>query len=58
MCERREARNAQDAAAEALTIACIDVCRNHIGVGLKKVFDDTVNEAIPERFKELLGRLQ
>jgi hypothetical protein len=58
MCERRDAQRAQDAAADALTEACRLMCPDEIGATLRKVYDETLKEAVPDELKELIGKLQ
>lgn len=60
MCERRNARKAQDAAAEALTLACLNVvCPNDpLGAALQVAFDEVVREVVPARLAEALEKLR
>jgi hypothetical protein len=59
MCERRDAREAQDAAARRLTEACRHImCPDDMGAALKRVYDDTLDEPVPYALLQLVGRLQ
>lgn len=58
MCEHKAAREALNAAAEALTAACRLICPDEIGKVLHKVYDDTVAEPVPDDLKQLVDRLQ
>ena len=61
MCSRKEAqraREAQDAAAEALTRACNGICTNHIDAALQTVYRLDANEELPAKFYELLRGLK
>lgn len=57
MCERRDAREAQNAAADQLAFACQRLCENDLTPGLRKVYDSTLFEPIPFKLSELLRRL-
>jgi hypothetical protein len=57
MCERKEAQRAQNAAADALTIACIE-CRDQVGASLALAYAAAVAEAVPQQITELLERLR
>ena len=58
MCDRREAQMAQNLAADTLTAVCLSLCTDEVGLSLKQVYDTTLVEAMPSRFKELLAKLK
>lgn len=58
MCERRDARRAQNEAADALAEACRMMCPDEIGTALRKVYDETLKVPVPDHLKSLVDRLQ
>lgn len=57
MCERTDSLRALGRAAEALTATCRRVCSDDIGRALKSVYDDTLNEPVPDDLLAQLERL-
>lgn len=57
MCERKDAQRAQDAAADALTAACLD-CISPVSRALRKVYSEVLAEGVPDDLKSLVERLQ
>lgn len=58
MCERRDARDAQNAAADDLATACMRLCENEVGHSLKVAWDAVIGEPIPEHLTDLLRGLK
>lgn len=57
MCERKDARAAQDNAADALTAACTGVRSDKIGRALKAIYNSTLFEPLPDDMAALVKRL-
>lgn len=55
MCDRRDARMVQDAAADELTRACARPCRGQIS--LRHYYNRVVGETIPENLLNILWKL-
>lgn len=58
MCELREAKAAQNAAAEQLTAVCLSMCTDDIGMTVKSVWDSVLLERIPDDMRALIEKLK
>jgi hypothetical protein len=58
VCERDDARAAQNAAADVLTAVCAGLCADPISAALHALYDATLVEAVPDDLRAIVQRLQ